>query len=833
MAFLGAFRGVCGTDELGKRTPRKLPPPSPSYEDTQTTPQRYADASGPSPAPGPPLAGMSGQRMPYFPPSPSPAALEALPPPGHAFWRQPADELASAVHDSVSAALANAAAAAAAAAAPPRGAENGGYEGQALPAALEAKAALATAVEWLQANNRRLKASTAQAEERCAAAEAAAEAARNETEEIIARAEAQMASLRARIPDANSRPPSRVGGGESAEAIANERRAALAERAAAQKAQARLQTEVETLRRKLHEAGVRTTELEEALAGTRHRPASRMSNAGGGGAAGALTDAPFSTALAESRGREAELEARLATAQSQVATMEALSKSREEELKNANSAVAAKRKLASELEKLQVTHAALQAAAAQERDRAVARERQMKDTIAALQASDNELNSAQLAQRITELQARAQERAAMEARRLGGAAAALTSGAGAASNDAVPLDPRAPEAPPSSGSSLAGLAELENARMVARRAQGDAEAARAARAAASAEAEAAVARALMLEQALRDAGIPVPFGARALLRKAAVPAVEEALPGSPRAAAMTPMQQPVLPGSPRTAASDLSVKSLAKPASPRRVIAVPTAPVPPPAAVPDGLPSAPRPSWATSSGASLGGKPASATVAPPLVRRGPSPLLDNPKNKAPPPAFTRAPDEAPEPGDSPRAEEGVTLASLAASLATSVDKAVPPAAPKPQSPREPPPQPPPRAPPPTAAQAAAPRAVIAPKPPVARAVFAPIVRAPPAGPPPRATPPVAAPPAYAPPPVAPPPVAAPPPAPKPVTAPVAPASKPAAPAPPASSFGFDDDDEDDGLVGEIAALTASVGSLQAALHTEGQKQRVAMLERSL
>jgi hypothetical protein len=35
------------------------------------------------------------------------------------------------------------------------------------------------------------------------------------------------------------------------------------------------------------------------------------------------------------------------------------------------------------------------------------------------------------------------------------------------------------------------------------------------------------------------------------------------------------------------------------------------------------------------------------------------------------------------------------------------------------------------------------------------------------------------------------------------------------------------------LVGEIAALTASVGNLQAALHTEGQKQRVALLERSL
>ena len=483
------------------------------------------------------------------------------------------------------------------------------------PLAEDARNALQSAVDWLQASNSRLKQSLQDAEERAVRAESDAMGARRAAEAAQGRLDGAVAEARA-AGAREARAGKVVSDSEELLKLRSDFRTAYVDKAAAAKEAKARGEEVLNLRAKLQELGVEVTAMKEQLA--RHR---------------GVRD-PGAAAAAASGGVNTAAEVAAATS-SLHRTIEML----KAELHGANNAKAA---LMGDLDRMRGACDEVAQAAQEDLAAAAARELQLSQRIEALSKADSDLSASDLRQRLRDMQALLMEREAQEARigaALGGQAA--QKGAAAAQPIGPPSPPQAP--PPSvppppggSGVSLQLVAELEALRQeVVRLSKGAAkerdgrkkaeDALRAAGLLPSSEGAAATSPPVKAPPGMGWAQAPRAEGEGAKIVAAPPPPPKAPAEDAP-AAAPPPPPPPVVAPPPPVAPPAPAVEA-PPPAAEEPTAGAPAAPTPP--APSNELPPAPAPGWVSGrptwgSSVSSGATPSEPHV---LVKRRPNPLM--------------------------------------------------------------------------------------------------------------------------------------------------------------------------------------------------------------
>ena len=437
------FRGACGTSSSGTR----VKPAVVAAVSVAAPPEEGPSLGGFLTVSGPPQGSQAAVC--------SPGDGVWLPPMGDAFWSEGAEVVSQRVH----AALARGAQASRGGF---RGEAPGGrrFEGPDVPpetaaaagvspspaatAAAEAQTALQAAVDWLQANNKRLKGALASSEQRVCHVEAQLLAANAAAEAQAQRADALI--LQARADGARDARQGKVlADTEEVAKLREELRSTFTALQAAHKEAKKHHTQVLDLRAKLQEQSVEIGALKERMHGRR-----TLVPVGGAVAA----SAPSSAASAPS-----DEDVALAVGEASKAMLAARAESAAE--KRARVSVAA------ELEKALSAAACASAASLSEKEAASARESALRASVEALRRSDAELSTAQLRLRVQDLAALLAQRTAAEAQ----LDAAL--GGGAAADAPQPPQQQQPHPPhpqpACSSPSFQTLAELEALRQEVRR----------------------------------------------------------------------------------------------------------------------------------------------------------------------------------------------------------------------------------------------------------------------------------------------------------------------------------------------------------------------------
>ena len=495
--------------------------------------------------------------------------------------------------------------------------EQHGYQPQvpaAKPLAEDARNALQSAVDWLQASNNRLKQSLQDAEERAVRAESDAVGARRAAEAAQSRLDGAIAEARA-AGAREARAGKVASDSEEMLKLRSDLRQAYVDKAAAAKEAKARGEDVLNLRAKLQELGVEVTALKEQAA--RYRG---VRDPGAAAAASTVNTAAEVAAATSSLHRTIEqLKAEL------------------------NAAHNARAVVLGDLEKMRAACDDVAQAAQEDLAAAAARELQLCQRIEALAKADSDLSASDLRQRLRDMQALLTEREAQEARM----GAALGGQGGQKSVQAAAQPPGSaspPQAPPSvppppggSGLSLQLVAELEALRQevvrlshgAARERDGRKKAEDALRAAGLLGAPDAAATSPPVKatpgmgwaQAQRAAGADSEGGATVVVMAQPKPPADDA----PAPVAVPPPQPPPPPPPPAVEAA---------PVLPPPVVKAPPEEEPPAAAAPSSneLPPAPAPGWVSgrptrSSSVSAGATPSEPHV---LVKRRPNPLMSGP-----------------------------------------------------------------------------------------------------------------------------------------------------------------------------------------------------------
>jgi hypothetical protein len=482
------------------------------------------------------------------------------------------------------------------------------------PLAEDARSALQSAVDWLQASNNRLKESLQDAEERAVRAESDAVSARRAAEAAHSRLDGAVAEARA-AGVREGRAGKVASDSEEMLKLRSDLRTAFADKATAAKEAKARGEEVLNLRAKLQERSVEVTALKEQAA--RYR---------------GVRDPATSTASST-----------VNTAAEVAAATSSLHRTIELLKAELNVAHNARNVVLGDLEKMRAACDEVAHASQEDLGAAAARELQLSQRIEALSKADSDLTASDLRQRLRDMQALLTEREAQEARM----GAALGGHGGQKSAPVSPAQPPGsappPQAPPSlppppggSGLSLQLVAELEALRQevvrlshgAARERDGRMKAEDALRAAGLLGAPAAAATS---PQVKATPGMGWAQAQRSAAESETVAVVVE--PPKPAADddAPAPVQPPpppvvLLPPAPAVQAAPVLPPPVAKASQPEEPAAAAT---PPSAMSSSELPPAPAPGWMSGrlTRGSAGATPSEPHV---LVKRRPNPLMSGP-----------------------------------------------------------------------------------------------------------------------------------------------------------------------------------------------------------